>query len=225
MFGFSFGEVLLIAVVALVAVGPQKLPGMLRTLGEWARKLRLMTHEMRAQSGIDEILRAEGVHGGLNELRGLMRGQHALPFVPPPAPVLPVSPPPDGTISAPTYSAPALLDDAYNAPELDVSQEYPPEGADAYGVLPDDLFDVPDAPVAHANLTDSAAEGGRSPASTSSAASESAGSTESPAATAEAAAGHDEGALAGPSLDEDPPLKAPAVEETTAPLSSKSASV
>lgn len=225
MFGFSFGEVLLIAVVALVAVGPQKLPGMLRTLGEWARKLRLMTHEMRAQSGIDEILRAEGVHGGLNELRGLMRGQHAMPFIPPPAPILPVTPPPDGTISAQSYSPPPLLDDAYHAPELDVSREYPPEGADAYGVLPDDLFDAPDAPVA-ASQTDSAAEGEPLPLAVSSAPSSFAASTESPASTAEVATGRDEGTLAETPLDDkNPALKAPPLEEPTAPASSKSASV
>lgn len=69
VFGFSFSEVVLIAVVALVAVGPQRLPGMLRNFGTWMRKIRKMTTEVRQQTGIDEMLRAEGLHGGLNELR------------------------------------------------------------------------------------------------------------------------------------------------------------
>ena len=103
MLGLSFSELLVVAVVALLAVGPQKLPGLLRTLGQWARKLRIMTHEMRAQSGIDDVLRAEGLHGGITELRSLMRGQASLLqqplYVPPPPP-----PPP----SVPTESAPAL---------------------------------------------------------------------------------------------------------------------
>lgn len=130
MFGLSFSELLVIGVVALVAVGPQKLPGMLRTLGEWARKLRNLTHEMRTQSGIDEILRSEGIHGGLNELRGLMRGGGHLPtplYTPPPAQAAVVTP-------ASEY-------DPYAGLEIDATKEYPPEGPDAYGALPDDLYD------------------------------------------------------------------------------------
>ena len=73
MFGVGFSEVLLIAIVALVVVGPRRLPEMLGTAGKWVRKLRTITHEMRRQTGIDEILREEGIQGGLNELRSIMR--------------------------------------------------------------------------------------------------------------------------------------------------------
>lgn len=128
MFGLSFSELLVIGVVALVAVGPQKLPGMLRTMGQWIRKLRTLTYEVRAQSGIDEILRSEGMHGGLSELRSLMRGQHA-PIYVPPAPVS--APPPE----------PPRYEDPYANLEVDPTREYPPEGPDAYGAVPDDLFD------------------------------------------------------------------------------------
>ena len=117
MFGLSFFEVVVIGIVALLAVGPRRLPAMLRDLGTWLRKLRKMTIDVRAQTGIDDILRAEGLHGGLSELRGLMRGA--------PAP-------------APTYRP-------YENPstniEIDVSREYPPEGADAKGAIPDDLVE------------------------------------------------------------------------------------
>lgn len=125
VFGFSFGELLVIGVVALVAVGPQKLPGMLRTLGEWVRKARNITHEVRAQSGIDEILRSEGLHGGLNELRGLMRGPHVPAYVPPPP--------------QPEVPAVSRYEDPYANLEIDPTKEYPPEGPDAHGALPDDL--------------------------------------------------------------------------------------
>lgn len=118
MFGLSFSELVIIGVVTLVAVGPARLPGMLRTLGQWMRKLRKMTTEVRAQTGIDEILRAEGIQGGLNELRGLVRGGHA------PAP-------------APAYRP---ANEPYANLDFDVNQEYPPEGADAAGALPDDLL-------------------------------------------------------------------------------------
>jgi sec-independent protein translocase protein TatB len=117
VFGLSFSEVVLIGVVTLVAVGPQRLPGMLKNLGQWMRKLRKMTTEVRQQTGIDEMLRAEGLQGGLNELRSLMRGGAPVPA---PAP----------------YRAP---EDPYANIEIDVSREYPPEGPDAKGALPDDL--------------------------------------------------------------------------------------
>ncbi|HEY5961344.1 MAG TPA: Sec-independent protein translocase protein TatB, partial [Polyangiaceae bacterium] len=74
MFGISFTELVLILVVALVVLGPERLPGMLRTLGQWIHKVRTITTEVRAQTGIDELLRHEGLSGGLNELRSLLRG-------------------------------------------------------------------------------------------------------------------------------------------------------
>ena len=118
MFGLSFFEVVVIAIVALLAVGPRRLPGMLRDMGNWIRKLRKMTTDVRAQTGIDDILRAEGMSGGLNELRSLMRGAPA----PAPAPYRPHEDP---------------------ARDIDVAREYPPEGADAKGAIPDDLVDEP----------------------------------------------------------------------------------
>ena len=73
MFGISFTELLVILVVGLIVLGPQKLPGLFRSLGQWIAQLRRLTTEVRVQSGIDEILRAEGLQGGLSELRGMMR--------------------------------------------------------------------------------------------------------------------------------------------------------
>jgi sec-independent protein translocase protein TatB len=49
MFDFSFGELLLIGIVALVAIGPKELPGVLRTLGQWTAKLRRMAAEFQNQ--------------------------------------------------------------------------------------------------------------------------------------------------------------------------------
>jgi sec-independent protein translocase protein TatB len=128
VFGLSFFEVVVIAVVALLAVGPRRLPGMLRDMGNWVKKLRKMTTDVRAQTGIDEILRAEGLSGGLNELRSLMRGA--------PAP-------------APAYHRPPHED---HSRDIDVAREYPPEGADAKGAIPDDLVEEP-APEAPAKAS------------------------------------------------------------------------
>ena len=60
MFGVSFTELGLILLVILIVVGPHKLPSMMRTLGQWLGRFRRMTTEMRAQSGIDDVLRQEG---------------------------------------------------------------------------------------------------------------------------------------------------------------------
>jgi len=127
VFGLSFSELVVISVVTLIAVGPQKLPGMLRTLGQWMRKLRNLTTEVRHQTGIDQLLREEGLHGGLNELRGILRGGG---YVPGPTP------------------APARVpaEDPYANVDMDATREYPPEGADAYGALPDDLIDDTPSP-------------------------------------------------------------------------------
>ena len=56
MFGVSFPEFLLLGTVALLVLGPEKLPGMLRTMGQWVAKLRKLTTEVRYQSGIDEVI-------------------------------------------------------------------------------------------------------------------------------------------------------------------------
>ena len=79
MFGVSFPELIVLGTVALLVLGPEKLPGMLRTMGQWVAKLRRLTTEVRYQSGIDEVLRAEGFDGGLNELRAMMRGGVSAP--------------------------------------------------------------------------------------------------------------------------------------------------
>ena len=149
MLGLSFTEVLVIAIVALLAVGPQKLPGLLRTLGTWARKIRTMSTEMRAQSGIDDILKAEGLHGGITELRSLMRGQanlitSAVTSLPPPRKPIEAapSPPPAAEPAAPTPAEPEPAEeDPYANLDVDTLREAPPEGPDAYGAIPDDLLD------------------------------------------------------------------------------------
>src|SRR5262249_38319474 len=49
MFDIGWGELLLIGIVALVAIGPKELPGALRTLGQWMSKLRRMASEFQNQ--------------------------------------------------------------------------------------------------------------------------------------------------------------------------------
>jgi sec-independent protein translocase protein TatB len=49
MFDFSWSELLLIGVVALVFIGPKELPGVLRTLGQWMAKVRRMANDFQNQ--------------------------------------------------------------------------------------------------------------------------------------------------------------------------------
>jgi sec-independent protein translocase protein TatB len=145
VFGFSFSELLMICIVALVFVGPKKLPGMLHSLGQFLRKLRNMTNDVRNQTGIDQLLRAEGMHGGLNELRGLLRGNHGISLESLQAPLTKPSEPSssESSDSARGGSEPLMyprFEDPYAHIDLDTTREYPPEGPDAYGALPDDLL-------------------------------------------------------------------------------------
>jgi sec-independent protein translocase protein TatB len=49
MFDFSGGELAIIAIVALVAIGPKELPGVLRMVGQWVGKARRMAREFQDQ--------------------------------------------------------------------------------------------------------------------------------------------------------------------------------
>ena len=49
MFDISWTEFLLIGVVALIVIGPKELPGVLRTLGQWTRKVRSMANDFQNQ--------------------------------------------------------------------------------------------------------------------------------------------------------------------------------
>ena len=77
MFGLSFGELCVLLIVAVVVLGPKELPGYLRKAGQLAGKLRRLAYDMREKSGIDEILRTEGIDRDIAEIRKLARGEIA----------------------------------------------------------------------------------------------------------------------------------------------------
>ena len=49
MFDIGWSELVVIAVVALIAIGPKELPGVLRTVGQWMGKARKMAGEFQGQ--------------------------------------------------------------------------------------------------------------------------------------------------------------------------------
>ncbi len=57
MFDVGFWELLLIGVVALLVVGPERLPGLARTAGVWVGKARRLVNSVKAD--IDREMRTE----------------------------------------------------------------------------------------------------------------------------------------------------------------------
>lgn len=55
MFGIDSPELLVIAIVALVVIGPKELPSLLRSWGQWMAKARGMASEFRGH--VDEMVR------------------------------------------------------------------------------------------------------------------------------------------------------------------------
>jgi sec-independent protein translocase protein TatB len=133
VFGFSFGEFLVLLIVGMVVLGPKELPKVLRKLGQWSGRLRRMASELRAQSGIDEVLREGDMGENIAELRKLARGE--LDVVRRAATIETRSP---AALAALPVAA-AAARDPYLDPGIVVSREreYPREGADSCRALSD----------------------------------------------------------------------------------------
>src|SRR5262249_24390768 len=114
--------------------------------------MRRLAYEMREKSGIDEVLRTEGIDRDIAEIRKLARGElggvvsavrsttdavrspfaaHAGDTAAGAAP----SPPASGDVASPAYAPTGLPDGSLVV--VDREREYPREGADSYGALPD----------------------------------------------------------------------------------------
>ena len=132
MFGLSFGEITLLLIVGIVVVGPKNLPSMMRTAGQWIAKLRRMSTDLRAQSGIDELIRLEGLEREIAELRSLTRMNVVDSLITPA-----ISPALSHAVAAaPPRPAPKVPEVTRDAPLRE--REYPLLGCDAEGALPDD---------------------------------------------------------------------------------------
>ncbi len=55
MFGIDSSELMLIALVALLVIGPKDLPKAMRWVGQWVGKARAMSRHMR--NGFDAMMR------------------------------------------------------------------------------------------------------------------------------------------------------------------------
>jgi sec-independent protein translocase protein TatB len=55
MFDIGWSEMAVVALIALLVIGPKELPNTMRMVGRWTRKARALTREFR--SGFDEMVR------------------------------------------------------------------------------------------------------------------------------------------------------------------------
>lgn len=92
MFGISFSELLLVGLVALLVLGPERLPGAARTAGLWVGRLKrsfnAIKQEVEREIGADEIRRQlhnEHILSLEEEARKIMQPQ-ARAAAPEPAP-------------------------------------------------------------------------------------------------------------------------------------------
>ena len=55
MFDIGWQELFILAVLAIIVIGPKDLPGAIRTISKWIRKARSMARDL--QDGLDEVVR------------------------------------------------------------------------------------------------------------------------------------------------------------------------
>lgn len=75
MFDVGFSELLVIAVVALIVLGPERLPKAARLAGLWVRRARAQWHSVRAE--LERDLAAEDLQRSLRETGAAMRDAQA----------------------------------------------------------------------------------------------------------------------------------------------------
>ncbi len=133
MFGISFSELLLVGLVALLVLGPERLPGAARTAGLWIGRLKrsfnAIKTEVEREIGADEIRRQ------LHNEHILSLEQEARKILNPTQPPTPVE-----TVAEQTVQVPAPV----VAPV-----ESPPAVAAATPVEPVAPAAVPTTPVPH----------------------------------------------------------------------------
>ncbi|MHC8311555.1 Sec-independent protein translocase protein TatB [Pseudomonas sp. GT1P32] len=117
MFGISFSELLLVGLVALLVLGPERLPGAARTAGLWVGRLKrsfnAIKQEVEREIGADEIRRQ--LH---NEHILSLEQEARKIFTPTQQEATPVQPVAEQTIPASTTeSAPAAPTETVKAVE------------------------------------------------------------------------------------------------------------
>lgn len=69
MLDIGWTELAVAAVLALLVIGPKELPGLLRTMGRWMRKIRTLAREF--QRSVDEVIRESELDDIRKQVRSL----------------------------------------------------------------------------------------------------------------------------------------------------------
>jgi len=153
MFDIGWSEFVLIAVVALIAIGPKELPGVLRTVGQWMGKARKMAAEFQSQfqeamreaemadlkKSFDEVKdAARGFSGGsmMTALQKDVTDAFKIEDIDKPAAI---EPPATATTETPVASEPLAITSEVQASELPPASELPKDNTAA---TPDPLKDA-----------------------------------------------------------------------------------
>ena len=129
MFGISFSELLLVGLIALLVLGPERLPGAARTAGLWVGRLKrsfnAIKQEVEREIGADEIRRQlhnEHILSLEQEARKIFQpvqqeptpvehvGQQTIHAPTTPAAPVPAPTPATATAAAPTETVPATAE-------------------------------------------------------------------------------------------------------------------
>ncbi|HRD64528.1 MAG TPA: Sec-independent protein translocase protein TatB [Candidatus Competibacter sp.] len=82
MFEIGFWELIVVGVVALLVVGPDKLPGLARTAGLWVGKARRMIADVKAEVDrelqLEELKRSFRQQAGLDDLKDVSERMKSL---------------------------------------------------------------------------------------------------------------------------------------------------
>jgi Tat protein translocase TatB subunit len=140
MLDFGFSEILLTSAIALVVLGPERLPKVARQVGNWMGRARAMarqlTEQLEREVNADELLREQ------NKPKPPMMNRISQPYVPPPEPPEPQTTLPDlHAVSPDNPHEPLHVHDSYEAAS---APQAPP---DLHAVAPE-----PHAPLAQAHV-------------------------------------------------------------------------
>jgi sec-independent protein translocase protein TatB len=133
MLDFGFSEIVVTSMIALVVLGPKRLPGVMRKVGNWMGRARVMARQLSDQ--LEREINAEE----------LLRETQKKPAAPPAAATLPAAepaaaaPPEHAAATAVAQPPPAAhLAPAAHLPPLapDVVAAAPVEAADAHPAKP-----------------------------------------------------------------------------------------
>jgi sec-independent protein translocase protein TatB len=135
----SLGEITVLLIVGIVVIGPKNLPSMMRTAGQWVSRLRRMSTDLRSQSGIDDLIRHEGLEKEIAELRSLARMNVVDSLIKPALGAIPAA----GARDQAPYNRGGMAPEVARGLEFHPvaplrEREYPLAGCDAHGAMADD---------------------------------------------------------------------------------------